>query len=168
MLKLDPEILIILFQIWKLPTRILKLEGSHRAYSPPLSMSCDGLLIAKIDTTWWAKSYPIKMAHQFFNNLFTDSVINVTIFPFFNFLLRVIIFIWFYSILVSAFLNYLNFTLLPIQVSDLARSNIHQDINWENNNKIWDGWSRLVMIPVSHTGGREFKSLLIHRALNTH
>ena len=46
--------------------------------------------------------------------------------------------------------------------SDLPRSNIHQDINWENNNKIWDGWSRLVMIPVSHTGGREFKSLPIH------
>ena len=30
-----------------------------------------------------------------------------------------------------------------------------------------DGWSSLVRIPVSHTGGREFKSLLIHRALNT-
>ena len=97
-----------------------------------------------------------------FNNLFTDSAIIETTFPFFNFLLRVIIFIWFYSILVSASLNYLNFTLLPIQVSDLARSNIHQDINWENNNKILDGWSRLVMIPVSHTGGREFKSLPIH------
>ena len=25
-----------------------------------------------------------------------------------------------------------------------------------------DGWSSLVRIPVSHTGGREFKSLLIH------
>src|SRR5919112_1230336 len=25
-----------------------------------------------------------------------------------------------------------------------------------------DGWSSLVMIPVSHTGGREFKSLPIH------
>ncbi len=30
-----------------------------------------------------------------------------------------------------------------------------------------DGWSSLVRIPVSHTGGREFKSLLIHRASNT-
>jgi len=43
----------------------IEIGGSHRAYSPPLSMSCDGLLIAKIDTTWWARSYPIKMAHQF-------------------------------------------------------------------------------------------------------
>jgi hypothetical protein len=25
-----------------------------------------------------------------------------------------------------------------------------------------DGWSSLVMIPVSHTGGREFESLPIH------
>jgi hypothetical protein len=39
---------------------------------------------------------------------------------------------------------------------------IYQDINWENINQTWDGWSRLVMIPVSHTGGREFKSLPIH------
>lgn len=39
---------------------------------------------------------------------------------------------------------------------------IYQDINWENTKQIWDGWSRLVMIPVSHTGGREFKSLPIH------
>ena len=38
----------------------------------------------------------------------------------------------------------------------------YQDINWENINQVWDGWSRLVMIPVSHTGGREFKSLPIH------
>ena len=30
-----------------------------------------------------------------------------------------------------------------------------------------DGWSSLVRIPVSHTGGREFKSLLIHRASYT-
>ena len=30
-----------------------------------------------------------------------------------------------------------------------------------------DGWSSLVRIPVSHTGGREFKSLLIHRTSNT-
>jgi hypothetical protein len=28
--------------------------------------------------------------------------------------------------------------------------------------KALDGWSSMVMIPVSHTGGREFKSLPIH------
>jgi hypothetical protein len=28
--------------------------------------------------------------------------------------------------------------------------------------EVLDGWSSLVMIPVSHTGGREFKSLPIH------
>ena len=42
---------------------------------------------------------------------------------------------------------------------------IYQDINWENINQTWDGWSRLVMIPVSHTGGREFKSLPIHSTI---
>ena len=127
-----------------------------------------------VNVLWWtthSKNWHHLMGHfdwirlgpSVFNNLFTDSAINVTIFPFFNFFITVLIFFWFYSILVSTSLwNDFNFTLLPIQVSDLPRSNIHQDINWENNNKIWDGWSRLVMIPVSHTGGREFKSLPIH------
>lgn len=50
-----------------------------------------------------------------------------------------------------------------IRSSIRGRLEIYQDINWENINQVWDGWSRLVMIPVSHTGGREFKSLLIHR-----
>jgi hypothetical protein len=47
----------------------------------------------------------------------------------------------------------------------VAGVEIYQDINWENINQVWDGWSRLVMIPVSHTGGREFKSLPIHSYL---
>jgi hypothetical protein len=49
----------------------------------------------------------------------------------------------------------------------VAGVEIYQDINWENINQVWDGWSRLVMIPVSHTGGREFKSLPIHCLCST-